>query len=56
MNDAAVPEAPSISSWLAPLFLLFLREEDSQGYELTRGIEDFDLGEVGLETMYRLWP
>jgi PadR family transcriptional regulator PadR len=53
MNDAAVPEALSISSCLAPLFLLFLREEDSQGYELTRGIEDFDLGEVGLETMYR---
>lgn len=53
MNNAAVPEAPSISSWLAPLFLLFLREENSQGYELTREIEDFDLGEVGLETMYR---
>lgn len=53
MNDAAVPEAPSISSWLAPLLLLFLREEDSQGYELTRRIEDFDLGEACLETMYR---
>ena len=45
-------ESPS-APWLVPFLLLLMRERDSYGHELTRGIADFDSGMVRPEAVYR---
>ena len=55
MDEVAIPEAslaPSMSSWLAPLLLLFLREEGAWGYELARRTEVSGFGETRSEALY----
>ncbi len=55
MNELAIPEAslvPSIPSWIAPLLLLFLREERAWGYELVRRTAVSGFGEVRSEALY----
>jgi DNA-binding PadR family transcriptional regulator len=41
-----------MSSWLAPLLLLFLREEGAWGYELARRTEVSGFGETRSEALY----
>src|SRR5215210_5187978 len=44
---------PTSALWLVPFLLLLMRERDSYGHELTRGIADVDFGMVRPEAMYR---
>jgi len=55
MDEIAIPEAslvPSMPSCLAPLLLLFLREEGGGGDELARRTEISGFGETRSEALY----
>ncbi len=55
MDEIAIPEAslvPSMPSCLAPLLLLFLREEGAWGHELARRTEVSGFGKTRTEALY----